>query len=146
MNKNYNLAKNITLIVIGALCFIFSLVGFIQSYAYYDDGFGVDISFDNDYFVMMIVSLILIIYSTYILYMDKKCRPLNKNAYYASCGLIGVISACYPLGVFFKALTKALSKNQEFDYIANQTYLYISIIGIAITLYVLFSYLSNKKK
>lgn len=144
MRNKFTLYKNIALVVGSSLAFIFAFVGFVQSYSY-DDSWGIEIKFDKDYLALMLTCVVLIIYSVYVLYMDIKAKTKNPLANLTSIGLISAITFCYPLGVFFKELAKALSKGNDFAYTDYQWYLYLSIIGLAFLVYAIISYIEYRK-
>lgn len=137
--KNSELIKRFIIIAIASILLIISLVFYCQSYSVYDDGFGTDISFDMDYAVLLICSTALLIYGIYSVYAYKK-NLSDRSAYYGSFGVISVIMMGYPLGTFFKAMAKGK------DFADNQGYLIVGIIGLAMVLYLAFSYLAEKRK
>lgn len=144
--KNKSLfIKDLFLVITTSLCVLFSLILYISSYSYYDDGFGYDNSFDKDNLILLVISLIIFAYSLYLLVINLKQIKPNKNIYYGTAFSVGLINFCYPLGIFFKKLTKAISNDYEFDYEAYSPYLYVSIIFLAFTLYIVFAYLNNKQ-
>lgn len=139
LKRNSTLLKHIMLILIGIIFTIISIIKIKESYSYYSDDWGTDISFDTDYIVLLVCSIIILIYGIYSLAAYKKNLKF-KNAYYMAFGTISCLIAFYPLGIFFKSLAKDIPFNECADY------LYIGIIGIVMLLYVGFSYLSNKNE
>ncbi len=131
--------KNILLILIPSLLILTGLIFYIQSYSYYADEWGTDISFDSDYLVIMILGAALLVLSI------NQIKSNNQNVYYGCTVTIGAVLGFYNLGCFFKALFKALSKNKEFDFAGNQTYLYVGIIGVVMLIYFIASYIDSKK-
>lgn len=138
MVKNSALLKNIMIIVISVLFIAISLIYLIQSYTYYSDEWGTDISIDSDYLVLLICSICILIYGICSLIAYKNTTSC-KNSYYACFGVASALIAFYPLGIFFKSLAK------EIPYKDCQGYLYIGIIGLAFIMYLIFSYFENKK-
>ena len=141
MNKlinNSKLIKDILLIIISSLLCIFSLIFLIQSYSFYSDEWGTDISFDEDYVVTLVIGVAILVYS--IVNLVAKSSSTKKNCYYLSFGVASTLITFYPLGIFFKSLAK------EVPYLECQTYLYVGIIGLFFLGYVLMSYISEKKK
>lgn len=141
MNKlinNSKLIKDILLIIISSLLCVFSLVFLIQSYSFYSDEWGTDISFEEDYVVALVIGAAILAYS--IVNLVAKSSSTKKNCYYLSFGVASALIAFYPLGIFFKSLAK------EVPYLECQAYLYVGIIGLFFLGYVLMSYLSEKKK
>ena len=133
--------KKALLIAIPALIIIFNLAMYIQSYTYYSDEWGTDISFDSDYLVYMICGIALLIPAV----IDA--RRGNATLEYNVSGIvIGSLLGFYPLGVFFKALFKAMSKDKPFDFVGNQMYLYIGIIGVVFLAYMIYSFIDYKKE
>ena len=140
MNKlinNSKLIKDILLIIISSLLCVFSLVFLIQSYSFYSDEWGTDISFDEDYVVALVIGAAILAYS--IVNLVAKSSSTKKNCYYLSFGVTSALIAFYPLGIFFKSLAKE-------PYLECQAYLYVGILGLFFLRYVLMSYLSEKKK
>ena len=133
--------KKALLIAIPALIIIFNLVMYIQSYTYYSDEWGTDISFDSDYLVYILCGIALLIPAI----IDVR-RGNARFQYNVSGVVIGSLLGFYPLGVFFKALFKAISKGKPFDFIENQMYLYIGIIGIVFLAYMIYSLIDYKKE
>lgn len=136
--KNSSLLKNIMIIVIASLLCIVSLIYFIQSYSFYSDEWGTDISIDSDYLVLFLCSICILVYGIYSLVAYKK-NISTKNVYFGCFGVASVLIGFYPLGIFFKSLAK------EVSYKDCQGYLYIGIIGLAVIIYLVFSYIENKK-
>ena len=64
--------KGILMTLFGAFVFIYYLVLTIQSYSYYNDGWGKDIALDQDLVVKAIVGLILLICGIVALIKIKK--------------------------------------------------------------------------
>ena len=131
--KKTRLATYISLLVIGLFSLIYGFIKFIGSYEYYSDEYGTDISFNYDYAIMIIGGLILISYMAYKLYLYiNKSQIINYDLEIGTT--ISLLVSFYTLGIFFKALFKALSKGKEFDYLGNQLYLYLGIGGLIIAI------------
>ena len=135
MNK-LTLFRKISLLSGSFISLVISLVLYIKSYSFYSDEWGTDISFNEDYSVAFVFSLILSAYFLYSLVCSiKKEEPMfTEWAGLASSGL----ASFYPLGKFFKALFKAINKGNEFNYAGYQAYLYIGLVVLSIFLYFLF--------
>lgn len=142
--KNSELIKRALFVAFSVVLILISIVYFSLSFSLYDDGWGTDISFDQDAVVLFICSVALCVYSVCNL-LALKNNISTKNVYYSSFGVIGVLLFCYPLGVFFKELSKALSSGEAFDYSSYQDYLYLGLLGLILVLYLIFSYISDKK-
>lgn len=134
-------AKNILLIAVPALIVIFNLVMYIQSYEYYADEWGTDISFDSDYLVYMLCGIALLVPA-----IIDATKGATKLEYSVSGMVIGSLLGFYPLGVFFKAVFKAMEKGKPFDFAGMQMYLYIGIIGLVLLAYMIMSYIEIKKE
>ncbi len=132
--------KKIINIIIGAFITIVSVVMFIQSYEKYSDEFGTDISFNNDYVILLLIGLTILIYGIITF------KTENSLSYQISGMVISSLVSFYSLGVFFKALNKAiLDKEKNFDFLDNQLYLYVGIVGALILGYYTVSYFVAKK-
>ena len=134
-------AKNILLIAIPALIIIFNLVFYIQSYSFYQDEWGTDISFDSDYLVYMLCGVALLIPAVL-----QATKGYSKENYLIGGVVVGSLLGFYPLGVFFKTLFKAIIKGKEFSFADNQAYLYIGIIGCVLLAYVIVSIIDYRKE
>lgn len=137
--KNSELLKDCMIIGIAAVLCIVSIIYFAQSYSFYQDEYGTDISFDSDTIVIFLCSVSVLIYGILCVVAQKKNKSAD-NAYYLCFGVTACLVAFYPLGTFFKALSKG-SK-----FIDCQDYLYIGILGLIMIAYLIFSYLSKKRE
>ncbi len=139
MNKLLK-TKNILNMIIGVFVIITSLIMFIKSYEIYKDDAGTDISFNSDYVISMLIGIIIFVHG--VLSMKEANKVTSIICGVTASFLIGL----YPLGIFFKALSKALSKGATFDFIGNQTYLYTGILGLIMLGYYIVSYYYYKKR
>jgi len=140
--EKLNYAKWIPLSVTGLAIFGFSLASFIMSYEFYQDEYGTDISFNEDTVVFMIIGLIVIAFSLIALFKNNKVqKELNITG-----TLISAILCFYPLGVFFKALFKAISKGKEFVFADYQNYLFIGVIFLCALVFMVISLVQLYKK
>ncbi len=102
--------KSIFTTVFGLFVFLLYLILSLKSFSKYDDGFGTDISYDMDLFVLCICGLIILIVGLYDLYLNikKKNNTMLKSleAYSKGLSLLGFISTLYPLGMMFKMIAK----------------------------------------
>ncbi|MDE5565829.1 MAG: hypothetical protein K2I77_02475 [Anaeroplasmataceae bacterium] len=137
--KNSGLLKRIFIVLLGLAVSIISIVEFSLSFYKENDGWGTDISFDMDSIALLICGVALTVYGIYCIYAFYKDKEIEM-AYYVTFGVIAVILAFYPLGVFFKAMAK------HKPFLDNQDYLYIGIVGILMIAYLIFSYLSDYRK
>lgn len=133
--------KSLIIALVGILVFSFGLCLFIQSYEFYKDEWGTDISFNEDYIICMVVGIIITVYG-----LVKQFRNVGEKAYLLTGGLITLIIGCYSLGTFFKQLFKAIEKSKAFEYASYQVYLYLGIISLAILFYFIIFYLANNYK
>lgn len=100
-NQKYRLWKPLLFIFSGAIAFISALVGYILTAldSYYDDGFGLSISYGSkDLLMITIISFLVMIFGFYLLvnYLQKK-----KEIDYLPALFIGVLSAI--ILIFFVA-------------------------------------------
>ena len=94
-----------------------------------------DLSISEDYVALLIVISILFGYLLSRFIILLKGNPFSYKATDITILSEGIILFAYPAGVFLKALTKALSKGKTFDFKANQTYLYMAILGMFLLAY-----------
>ncbi len=133
--------KSLIIALVGIMIFSFGLCLFIQSYEFYKDKWGTDISFNEDYIICMIVGVIITTYG-----LIKQFRNIKEKVYLLTGGLISLVVGCYSLGTFFKQLFKALEKSKAFEYASYQTYLYIGLITLTIFTYFIVMYLNDKNQ
>jgi TRAP-type C4-dicarboxylate transport system permease small subunit len=120
VNKYLELTKRILLIVLGLFLSVLFLVFYIKSYSFYQDEYGTDISFNNDYLILTLLGLIVLVYGIISLYTLLK----NKENHYFNISSLCFtgLGGFYGLGIFFKQI----SKGKEFA--SNQHYLYLGIM------------------
>ncbi len=135
--KNYNLLSKILFVVATSLFLILSIVLLATSFESYDDGWGIDFSFNKDYLILVIVGIALTTYEAYTLYAEIKNKELNDLPYYLF-GTLAIVGAGYNLGVFFKAVAKGK------DYLSNQMYLYFGLVCLVLVIAIAFKYLAKK--
>ncbi len=136
---NNKLLKYLSLIFIGVVSFIFSLVKYILSFEYYADEYIVDISFNSDYIVAMLISIVLAACGILLL-VTLKNKKENKFIPIYSGLLISSLLFFYPLGYLFKQLNKG---KLFVDYL---NYFFVGIVGLGILCYFVFNYLETRKK
>ncbi len=136
---NNKLLKYLSLIFIGVVSFIFSLVKYILSFEYYADEYIVDISFNSDYIVAMLISIVLAVCGILQL-VALKNKKENKLIPIYSGLLISSVLTLYFLGYLFKQLNKG---KLFVDYL---NYFFVGIVGLGILCYFIFNYLENRKK
>ena len=135
--KNYKLMSKILFLVASGLFLIFAIVLFATSFESYDDGWGIDFSFNKDYSLLMFLGIALTAYTAYNLYASIKNKEVNDLPYYVF-GTLAVVGAGYNLGVFFKAIAKGK------DYQSHQLYLYFGLVCLVLIVAILFKYLDKK--
>lgn len=96
---------------------VISTVLYVQSFEFYQDEWGIDISFSSDYLVAIVITICGLVYSLVSLIKDK---PFDKSAWL----IISSIICFYTLGVFFKGV----NKHKEFSSIQN--YLYVGLVSL----------------
>lgn len=137
---------NYLILEFSILFFVVNLVYYIQSYSYYSDEYGTDISFDTDSLVGMIVGVCLIVCSS--IFLTKESHDFKQKSLYV-CGLvITSLYTFYPLSVFIKAFVKAMAKGEAFIFTEHQDYLYIGILSLvlfAAALIKFVNYLKDRK-
>ncbi len=136
--KNSSLIKDILFIILGSVLVLTSLSVYILSIVPYDGGFDASL----DYLVILICSIIFLVYCIYAIVKSERNLTIPRIL---TLGLCSSIGGLYSLGVFFKAMTKALAKGKEFVYTSYQMYLYIGIVALILTLIAVFEYLETKK-
>ncbi len=137
--QNKNLLKYCTVLVIAVVLAIVSIVYFVQSYSFYKDEWGTDISFDTDSIVFFLSAIPLGIYGGYGLYAEEKGKDMNM-VFYSCFMIVFVLLSFYPLGMFFKGLAKGKA------YTEIQSYLYMGILSLVVLVYLGFSYWLDKKE
>ena len=130
--------KAILMTLFGTFVFIYYLVLTLQSYAKYDDGWGTDISFNQDLVVKTIVGLILLICGIVAILKIRKNQDTFKT-YNTSINVVGILMCVYPLGLMFKMIAKHKSGDVIVDY------LIWAIFGAFILAYGIISYIENRK-
>ncbi len=113
MRKNY---QHFFIILAGIISFIISLILYIKSYELYQDEWGTDISFNTDYLVALMLSILIIVYGICSI---KKLFEIKLFIKLVSSSIL----TFYSLGIFFKAI----SKGKEF--VSFQNYLYIGLVA-----------------
>lgn len=136
---NNKLLKYLSLTFVGVVSFIFSLVKYILSFEYYADEYGTDISFNSDYIVAMLISIVLAVCGILLLVALKNNKE-NKLIPIYSGLLISSLLFFYPLGYLFKQLNKG---KLFVDYL---NYFFVGIVGLGILCYFVFNYLETRKK
>ncbi|MDE6656935.1 MAG: hypothetical protein K2J85_08085 [Anaeroplasmataceae bacterium] len=135
LKKNSELIKRILIILFAGVLIGISIALFALSIEVYEGGFDADM----DTIVLFFCGVALLVYGIYSVYALKK-KISDKTIYYGAFGAISVLTAFYPLGVFFKAMAK------HKPFLANQEYLYIGILGVIMIAYLIFSYISDQKE
>ena len=144
MNKK-ELFKKIFLVSASLISLVISLILYIKSYEFYSDEYGTDISFNEDYSVAVIVSLVIF---GYLMYTLIKYIKKEEAVYFND--FIGLASTAivsfYSLGKFFKNLFKAIQKGKEFAFQSYQAYLFIGLVVLMIFIYFVIIVVENRLK
>lgn len=123
--------RDIFVLIAGIVGFICSLILFIQSKSVYSDEYGTDVSFNEDYVILILCTISIILYSIICYIADKKKESHNQ----ADLSLKLVISALvsfYSLGLFLKSLFKALNKHATFDFNNYELYLFVGLFTLVL--------------
>ena len=81
---------------------------YILSFASYNDGWGTDVSFNEDYLILCLIGFFLAILGAFLLWNHLKKKE-NKNVLFGGLGAISVISLIYGLFMVIKSYVKGLS-------------------------------------
>ena len=127
--------SNYLLLSASLLAVIFNIILFIESFKIKNDGFGTDISFNNDYIASLIIFITLSIYSVLRVLDNAKTKTG-----YITLLVISAITTFYPLGVFFKAIIYGGA------FLDNQVMFYLGIASLLVFLFAIFSYILEIKK
>lgn len=127
----------IIITTIASILAILSLIFMIQSYEFYSDEWGTDISIDSDYLVLLLISIDLLIAGIYLIYTYNK--KYNSNVVMGTTFIGALLLGLYPLGRFFRALAKGST------YVEAQWYLYVGLIGVVLLGLVIYKYIKTKK-
>lgn len=122
-----------------------SLMYFIKSYEINADEYGTDISFNNDYLIALMISVIFVFWLLYLFINEIKATKVESHSE-VILSSSSLILGAYNLGVFFKALFEALSKNKAFNYLSHQYYLYLGILFSLIFITFLLKLFEKKQK
>lgn len=138
LKKNATMIKQILYVFLASVLVLTSLTVYILSIEAYEGGFDANV----DYLVIMIVSIIFLTYCIYSIVKPDNNQIMPRII---TLALTSSIGGLYSLGVFFKALNKAIVKGVEFVYTSYQLYLYIGIVALTLTAIAVFQYLETKK-
>ncbi len=144
MNKK-ELFKKIFLLSSSLISLVISFILYVKSYAYYSDEYGTDISFNEDYSVAIVVSLILFGYLLYSLIQFLKKEEATDLSDIIGLTTTAIVSF-YSLGKFFKNLFKAINKGKEFLFTSYQAYLYIGLVVLMLFIYFIFVIVDKRLK
>ena len=144
------LIKSLIVLAVGIASFILCLIQCIHSFSKEFDGWGTDISIDENYLVALVASLILIVFGIFLLVMVKKKKDYTIGIYTFPI-IITILISFYSLGVFFKGVNKQLLKDVDFStaFANNVSYLCLGLAVIVVLSYFildLFIYLEKKNK
>lgn len=136
-----NKIRAILLTSLSFIGIVVSLILYFMSYKKEDYGeWGIDYTFNYNYFVMFIIFVVIFILGMYELISILKNKEYNDYSFIV-VSIVLAIGASYPYSVFFKALTKS-----SFDYIEYQYYLYIGTVSLVGLIGCIIYYFKNKNK
>lgn len=140
MNKTLKILKNASIVLIGSLSLIFSLIKYFLSVEKYQDEYGLDLSFNNDYVIAILVSLFILVIG--LIYLVKAIKEQEVSKYYGTiCGLsCSALVSFYSLGYLFKQLNKDKLFND------NLNYFFIGLVALAILVYFIFDLIIKNKE
>lgn len=131
-----NLIKYGFLAISGLTSFIFSLILYIKSYEIWQDEYGSDISFNEDYIIAMVVSILIVVYAVYAIWAEKQN---HATLAYEFCGICSsALISFYSLGVLFKNLNKGK------DFKDYTLYFYLGIVTLFLLAYFISCLISKK--
>ncbi len=81
---------------------------YILSFASYNDGWGTDVSFNEDYLILALIGLFLAVLGAFLLFAHLKKKE-NKNILFGGLSAISLISLVYALFMVIKSYVKNLS-------------------------------------
>lgn len=136
-----NKIRAILLTSLSFIGIVVSLILYFMSYKKEDYGeWGIDYTFNYNYFVMFIIFVVIFILGMYELISILKNKEY-KDYSFIVVSIVLAIGASYPYSVFFKALTKS-----SFDYLEYQYYLYIGTVSLVGLIGCIIYYFKNKNK
>ena len=135
----YKVLKKVSIIVVGLLSLIFSLIKYVKSYEIWSDEAGTDISFNTEYLLAIVISLFIIALGVTTLVLMFKNKESKNATLYVGLASSSLVSF-YSLGVLFKALNKGKAFA---DY---QNYLYIGLVTLALLCYFVFEFIEKRKE
>ncbi|MFA6842886.1 MAG: hypothetical protein WCR33_00620 [Bacilli bacterium] len=140
--KNSINAKKIVAIVFGSAFSIISLIYFILSYSKATDEWGTDISASKEYFVMLLIGLVILISAIYS-YVGKSSE-LNKSKYLVPMVTftVGSLGTLYFISVILSTII-----NNGFKSLNNMgPVVYICLIFIFVFSYGIINLLNMKNE
>lgn len=136
-----NKIRAILLTSLSFIGIVVSLILYFMSYKKEDYGeWGIDYTFNYNYFVMFIIFVVIFILGMYELISILKNKEY-KDYSFIVVSIVLAIGASYPYSVFFKALTES-----SFDYLEYQYYLYIGTVSLVGLIGCIIYYFKNKNK
>lgn len=136
-----NKIRAILLTSLSFIGIVVSLILYFMSYKKEDYGeWGIDYTFNYNYFVMFIIFVVIFILGMYELISILKNKEYKDYSFIA-VSIVLAIGASYPYSVFFKALTKS-----SFDYLEYQYYLYIGTVSLIGLIGCIIYYYKNRNK
>ncbi len=99
---------SIGVLVLGLGAFACFLSFYILSFSSYNDGWGTDVSFNEDYLVLALLGAFLAVLGAFLLWAYLKKKE-NKAILFGGLGAISSISTVYALFMIVKSYVKCLS-------------------------------------
>lgn len=140
MSKN---KTNLLFLIFAAVTTIVSVLAVILSFKVYKDEYGTSVESNEDYIIIALGAMILLIYAIYKFVKNGNTNPLYKDTILIADS---ALLAFYPLGKFFKNLTKCIAKGKEFVFDSYSFYLFIGIAGLALLVYAIYKFVVDKKE
>ncbi len=98
----------IGILTLGTGMFACFLSYYILSFSSYSDGWGTDVSFNEDYLILALIGAFLLILGVFLLHASFKKKEC-KNMLFGGLGAISIISLVYALFMVIKSYVKCLS-------------------------------------
>ena len=106
--RRNNMVLPIGILTLGTGMFGCFLSYYILSFNSYNDGWGTDVSFNEDYLILALIGLFLAILGAFLLITHLKKKE-SKHILFGGLAAISVISLIYALFMVIKSYVKCLS-------------------------------------
>lgn len=98
----------IGILVLGMGMFGCFLSFYLLSFNSYNDGWGTDVSFNEDYLILALIGAFLLVLGLFLLHASSKKKGC-ENILFGGLGAISLISFVYALFMVIKSYVKCLS-------------------------------------